>query len=104
MTLDILDDKEGRYYTIEGVTNMALGSPSPTLYGIIYGKKLKITIFGENHNHTELEKDDSGVAISPGMIVMSNKSEPKASWDMNSKSDMIKMCNQVKLLMGLEQV
>jgi hypothetical protein len=50
------------------------------------------------------EQNDTGLGIVPGMIVMSNKSEPKASWDMNSKADMIKMCNQVKLLMGLEEV
>jgi hypothetical protein len=104
MTLDILDDKEGRYYTIEGVNNMIVGSPSPTLYGVIYGKKIITTIFGENHNHIKSEQNDTGLGIVPGMIVMSNKSEPKASWDMNSKADMIKMCNQVKLLMGLEEV
>lgn len=109
MTLDILYDKEHRYYTIENVNDIEiLPIRRPTdnrkNYITVFGKKIITTNFVSEQIKHKRENEDCGLQMQLGMIVMSNKTDPMMTWTLKTESDILQMCNQVQVLMGLEEV
>lgn len=101
MTLDIVHDSCGYYYMIENVTHIRA---NPKYKLIIFGEKLISELLYEGGEQYKSERKNSGLVIESGMLVMYNSKENPASWDLRSESDMLQMCNQVQVLMGLEEV
>lgn len=101
MTLDIIHDSCGYYYTIENVTGIRTNLKYKL---IIFGKKLISDLLYEGGDQYKSEKENSGLVIESGMLVMYNSKENPVSWDLKSESDVIQMSNQIQLLMGLEEV
>ena len=101
MTLDIIHDSYGYYYTIENVTSIRT---NPKYKLMIFGEKLISNLLYEGGNQYKSEKENSGLVIESGMLVMYNSKENSVSWDLKSESDIIQMCNQIQVLMGLEEV
>lgn len=109
MTLDILYDKEHRYYTIEDVNDIEilpirLPIDDRKNYITVFGKKVITTNFVSEQIKQKQENEDCGIQMQLGMTVMSNKTNPMMSWKLESESDILQMCNQVQVLMGLEEV
>lgn len=109
MTLDILYDKEHRYYTIEDVNDIEilpirLPIDDRKNYITVFGKKVITTNFVSEQIKLKRESEDCGIQMQLGMIVMSNKTDPMMSWKLESESDILQMSNQVQVLMGLEEV
>ena len=109
MTLDILYDKEHRYYTIEDVNDIEilpirLPIDDRKNYITVFGKKVITTNFISEQVKQKRENEDCGIQMQLGMIVMSNKTDPMMSWKLESESDILQMCNQVQVLLGLEEV
>lgn len=109
MTLDILYDKENRYYTIENVNDIEIHpiripTNNRKNYITVFGKKVITTTFVSEQFKPKKENEDCGIQMQLGMIVMSNKTNPMMSWKLETESDIFQMCNQVQLLMGLEEV
>ena len=101
MTLDIVHDSCGYYYTIENVTGIRTNLKYKL---VIFGKKLISELLYEGGDQYKSEKENSGLVIESGMLVMYNSKENPVSWDLRSESDIIQMSNQIQLLMGLEEV
>ena len=101
MTLDIIHDSNGYYYTIENVTGIRTNLKYKL---IIFGEKLISDLLYEGGEQYKTEKENSGLVIESGMLVMYNSKENPVSWDLRSESDIIQMSNQIQLLMGLEKV
>ena len=109
MTLDILYDKEHRYYTIEGVNDIEilpirLPIDDRKNYITVFGKKVITTNFVSEQVKSKRENEDCGIQMQLGMIVMSNKTDPMMSWTLKTESDILQMCNQVQVLLGLKEV
>ena len=109
MTLDILYDKEHRYYTIEDVNDIEilpirLQIDDRKNYITVFGKKVITTNFVSEQVKSKRENEDCGIQMQLGMIVMSNKTDPMMSWTLKTESDILQMCNQVQVLLGLEEV
>ena len=109
MTLDILYDKEHRYYTIENVNDIEILPIRIPIddrknYITVFGKKVITTNFVSEQIKLKKENEDCGIQMQLGMIVMSNKTDPMMSWKLESESDILQMCNQVQVLLGLEEV
>ena len=101
MTLDIVHDSCGYYYTIENVTGIRTNLKYKL---VIFGKKLISELLYEGGDQYKSERENSGLVIESGMLVMYNSKENPVSWDLRSESDIIQMSNQIQLLMGLEEV
>ena len=101
MTLDIVHDSCGYYYTIENVTSIRTNLKYKL---VIFGEKLISELLYEGGDQYKSEKENSGLVIESGMLVMYNSKENPVSWDLRSESDIIQMSNQIQLLMGLEEV
>ena len=71
---------------------------------VIFGKKLISELLYEGGDQYKSEKENSGLVIESGMLVMYNSKENPVSRDLRSESDIIQMSNQIQLLMGLEEV
>ena len=109
MTLDILYDKEHRYYTIENVSGIEilpihLPIADRKNYITVFGKKVITTNFVSEQIKQKREMEDCGLQMQIGMIVMSNKTDPMMSWKLESESDILQLCYQIQVLMGLEEV
>lgn len=109
MTLDILYDKEHRYYTIENVNDIEilpirLPIDDRKNYITVFGKKVITTNFISEQIKSKKENEDCGIQMQLGMVVMSNKTNPMMSWTLKTESDILQMCNQVQVLIGLEEV
>ena len=101
MTLDIVHDSCGYYYTIENVTGIRTNLKYKL---VIFGEKLISELLYEGGDQYKSERENSGLVIESGMLVMYNSKENPVSWDLRSESDIIQMSNQIQLLMGLEEV
>ena len=102
MTLDIVHDSCGYYYTIENVTSIRTNLKYKL---VIFGEKLISELLYEGGDPVyKSERKNSGLVIESGMLVMYNSKENPVSWDLRSESDMLQMCNQIQVLLGLEQV
>ena len=101
MTLDIVHDSCGYYYTIENVTGIRTNLKYKL---VIFGEKLISELLYEGGDQYKSERENSGLVIESGMLVMYNSKENPVSWDLRSESDVIQMSNQIQLLMGLEEV
>ena len=109
MTLDILYDKEHRYYTIENVNDIEIlpirfSIDDRKNYITVFGKKVITTNFVSEQIKLKKENEDCGIQMQLGMTVMSNKTDLMMSWKLETESDILQMCNQIQLLIGLEQV
>lgn len=101
MTLDIVHDSCGYYYTIENVTSIRTNLKYKL---VIFGEKLISELLYEGGDQYKSERKNSGLVIESGMLVMYNSKENPVSWDLKSESDILQMSNQIQLLMGLEEV
>ena len=107
MTLDINSDMNGYHYTIEDVFRVQvdpLKLPMKRKFTItIFGKKLISELLYECDDRYRSEHTNLGLCMELGMLVMCNSKESQMTWDLKTESDMLQMCNQIQLLMGLEE-